>query len=263
MSKEIGWLADGGERYHGAAALVDDPVRRMIGAMPGIADRRTGVAIAVAVATTWGFLSIVFLAHPAYYQPVVFIDYLAVISFSVALATLAPAAWLIATVAGRTLALDRRTSIAVLGAATIIGGLTLLEGGLGIMLAAFLVVGAAAWRGPSVVVRVTASILLVAGPLAAVGNLIEDGFQLKEIGRALFLPGVGGVVVGLLGVTIALAVARRFVLAALPAATFVGVAGSIEYSAGLVILAAWLAFAWWIRRDQVDPDRPRGRPEVS
>jgi hypothetical protein len=73
---------------------------------------RIDVVIALAVGSTWGFLSVVFFTQPDPFHPVALIDYVAVVSFSAALAALAPAAWLVAKVAGRAMALHRRTAVA-------------------------------------------------------------------------------------------------------------------------------------------------------
>jgi hypothetical protein len=206
------------------------------------------VVIALAVGSTWGILSVVSFTEPDPFHPVAFTDYLAVVSFSVALAILAPAAWLIARVAGRTLALRRRSAVAALAAATLFGALTFRDGGLGVALAAWLVAGVAVWRGIDSVVRGSAILTAVSGPVAGIGNLIEDGFGLKDVGGALFVTGLGGSLVGLLGLTVALALGGRFALAGLCTATLAGMAASTQYGGGLVILAVWFGFAAWIRR---------------
>jgi hypothetical protein len=108
---------------------------------------RIDVVIALAVGSTWGFLSVVFLTQPDPFQPIALIDYVAVVSFSVALAVLAPAAWLISKVAGRAMALHRHSAVAALGAATLFRALMFQDGGLGVAIAAWLVAGVAMWRG--------------------------------------------------------------------------------------------------------------------
>lgn len=209
---------------------------------------RIDVVIALAVGSTWGFLSVVFLTQPDPFQPIALIDYVAVVSFSVALAVLAPAAWLISKVAGRAMALHRRSAVAALGAATLFGALTFQDGGLGVAIAAWLVAGVAKRRGLGSIVRATAVVTAVSGPVAGFGNLIEDGFGLKDVGGAIFVTGLGGSLVGLIGLTIALALGGRFALAGLCTATLAGAATSTQYGGGLVILAVWLMFAAWIRR---------------
>jgi len=209
---------------------------------------RIDVVIALAVGSTWGFLSVVHFTGPDPFQPVALIDYVAVVSFSVALAVLAPAAWLIAKVAGRAMALHRRTVVAALAAATLLGALTFQDGGLGVAIAAWLVAGVARWRGVGSVVRATAIITTVSGPVAGFGNLIEDGLGLKDVGGAIFLTGLGGSLVGLLGLTVALALGGRFALAGLCTATLGGMAASTQYGGGLLILAVWFSFAAWIGR---------------
>ena len=209
---------------------------------------RIDVVSAFAVGSAWGFLSVVFFAQPDPFRPIAFIDYLAVVSFSVALAALALAAWLITGVVGRTMVLHRRTAVAALAPATIFGALTFQDGGLGVAVAAWLVAGVAVWRGPGSVVRGSAIITVVSGPVAGIGNLIEDGFGLKDVGGAIFVTGLGGSLIGLIGLTIALALGGRLALAGLCAATLVGMAASTQYGGGLVILAVWFGFAAWIRR---------------
>ena len=167
-----------------------------------LADARIGVGIALAVGLTWGFRSIVTLAQPDPFHPIQPIDYLAVVSFSVALAVLSPAAWLVARVAERT-----------------------------------------RWRGLDRVLGATAIILAVSAPIAGFGNLIEDGFGAKDVGGALYVAGLSGVLCGLLGLSVSLALGGRWALAGLCAATFGGILASEHYVGGLVVLAVWLVFA--------------------
>lgn len=208
---------------------------------------RIDVVIALAVGSTWGILSVVSFTQPDPFRPVAFIDYLAVVSFSAALAVLAPAAWLIAKVAGRAMALRRHAAVTALAAVTIFGALTLQDGGFGVAILAWLVAGVALWRGVGSVVRASAIIMAFGGPVAGFGNLIEDGFGLKDVGGAVYVTGLGGSLTGLLGLTVALALGGRFALAGLCAATLGGMAASTQYGGGLVILAAWFTFAAWIR----------------
>jgi hypothetical protein len=58
--------------------------------------------------------------------------------------------------------------------------------------------------------------------------------------------------------TVALALGGRIALAGLCAATLGGMAASIQYGGGLVILAVWVGFAAWIRRDRTSPTTARG-----
>jgi len=221
------------------------------------------VVIALAVGSTWGFLSVVSFAQPDPFRPIALIDYVAVVSFSVALAALAPAAWLIAKVAGRAMARNRRSAVATLSAVTLFGALTFQDGGLGVAVAAWLVAGVAMWRGLGSIVRATAVVAAVSGPVAGFGNLIEDGFGLKDVGGAIFVTALGASLVGLIGLTVALALGGRFALAGLCTATLAGAAASTQYGGGLVILAVWLMFAAWIRRSgssTVGSSRPAAIP---
>ena len=186
--------------------------------MLDVTPRRIGVVIALAVGSTWGFLSIVFFAQPDPFHPIRFIDYVAVVSFSVALAVLAPAAWLIARVAG-----------------------------------------VAMWRGLGTVVRATAIIMAVGALVAAFGNLIEDGFQMKDVGGALFVAGLGGMLIGMFGLTVAIALAGSLAVAGLCAATVGGIIATTQYGGGLVVLAVWLGFAAWIWRGHGGLDDWRGK----
>ena len=60
---------------------------------------------------------------------------------------------------------------------------------------------------------------------------------------ALYVAGLGGVLGGLLGLSVCLALGGRWVLAGLCAATFGGILASEHYVGGLVVLAVWLVFA--------------------
>jgi len=151
-----------------------------------------GAVIALAVGLTWAFVSVREFANVP--------DLVGVLSFSVALAVLAAAAWLIAELSG-----------------------------------------------PSKSVVAAAVIMAIGGLVAAIGNLIEDGLGVKAFG-AMYALGVFGVLVGLIGLVVSLALRRRFLLAALAAATFVGVQMSVEVGGGLLILASWLVVAVGLRR---------------
>ena len=204
------------------------------------------VVVAITVGLTWGALSIVFFAQPEYGDPVRLLDNLAVILFSAALGALAPAAWLIAKEAGRAETTHRPTAIAAVATGTIFGALTLSDGGFVVAIATWLVAGAVIGLGPSAVIRAAAAILAVSGPLGGFGNLIEDGLGVKNPGATLYIMGAGGSVVGLLGLIVALALGRRLALAALCAATLVGVFSSTQYGGGLIVLVVWLLFAAWL-----------------
>jgi len=148
--------------------------------------------VAVAVGVAWGALSVVFFWDPDYSSPVRLLDYLAVVLFSVALAALAPAAWLIVKVGGNVERAHRPTGIAVMAAGTAFGLLTLADGGMVLTLVAWIVVGLSVGLGPSVVIRAAAVIVAISGPLGGFGNLIEDGLGAKAVGSSLYLLGVGG-----------------------------------------------------------------------
>ena len=209
---------------------------------------RIASVVAVAVGVAWGALSVVFFWDPDYGSPVRLLDYLAVVLFSVALAALAPAAWLIVKVGGNVERAHRPTGIAVTAAGTAVGLLTLADGGMVLTLVAWIVVGLSVGLGPSVVIRAAAVIVAINGPLGGFGNLIEDGLGAKAVGSSLYLLGVGGSVVGLGGMTVGLALGRRFGLAALCVATLAGVFSSIQYGGGLIVLGVWLLFAAWLWR---------------
>ena len=214
---------------------------------------KVDVLIALAVGSTWGFLSVVSFTHPDPFRPITLIDYVAVASFSVALTVLAPAAWLVARVAGRIPVPDRRSSVLALAAATLFGALTFQAGGFGVAIGAWLVVGVAMWRGAGTVVRASSIITAIGGPVGGFGNLIEDGFGLKDVGGALFVAGLGMSIIGLLGLTVVLALGRCFALAVLCTATLAGIFTSTQYGGGLLILAVWFSFAAWIRRERTGP----------
>ncbi len=87
------------------------------------------------------------------------------------------------------------------------------------------------------------SLIPAAGALiAGIGNLLEDGAQLEWAGDWIYVPSVTLLAPGILGFTIAVAVAgqgsaRR--LAVVPAATLVG-SLLLESGGGIIVLAAWL-----------------------
>lgn len=150
-----------------------------------------GAAVALALGVTWAFRSVLEFARPNYVEPVSLFDWIAVVSFSVALALLAGAAWLI----------------------TVLGG------------------------GSRPVVA-SAAVLALGGVVAAVANFVEDGLGISAFGL-VFAGGLLGVLAGLVALALVLALRGRYWLAALAAATFVGLFASIEAGGGLLILAAW------------------------
>ncbi len=78
--------------------------------------------------------------------------------------------------------------------------------------------------------------------IGAVGNLIEDGLQVEWAGDWLYLPGVLLLLLGLVGLTVAVAVSGRGVARFVPAATLIGML-LLERGGGVLVLAAWLAAA--------------------
>ena len=103
-----------------------------------------------------------------------------------------------------------------------------------------------------------AVVLALGGLVAAVANLIEDGLGLKAFGE-IYAYGLGGVLVGLLWLAIALVVARRWWLAALSLATLAGLFGT-EYGGGLLILAGWAILAIILKRNGVGARVAEGDP---
>ena len=159
-----------------------------------------GPVIAVALGSTWAFVSALAFAHANSFELVNVADWVPVVSFSIALALLAPTAWLIAELAG---------------------------------------------RGRPVVVA--AILMAIGGLVAAVANFIEDGLGVESFGK-VFAFGLFGLLAGLVGLAVTLALTGRFVLAALSVATFAGLMMSTEAGGGLLILAAWLVAAVGLRR---------------
>ena len=159
-----------------------------------------GPVIAVSVGSIWAVVSALALAQADFFNPVNVLDWVAVVSFSIALAVLAAAAWLINELSSRT-----RSIVAA------------------------------------------ATILAIGGVVAAIGNFIEDGLGVKAFG-VMYELGVFGVLAGLVGLAVTLALGRRFLLAALAAATFAGVLMSNVAGGGFLILASWLVVAVGLRR---------------
>ena len=216
--------------------------------MRDVPGRPIEIAVALSVGLTWGALSLVFFSHPDFGQPVLLVDYAAVLLFSAGLALLAPGVRLLASVAGLTMTMSQPATVVVVTAGTIVGALTVADGGLLVAIAAWLVAGLVKGLGPASVVRAAAAIVAVSAPLAGVGNLIEDGIGAKDPGAMIYILGASGTVVGLLGLSLALALGRRLILAALCGSTLVGVYSSTQYGGGLVVMGLWLVFAAWLWR---------------
>jgi hypothetical protein len=167
--------------------------------------------VPLSVGATFAFRSVVGFTGPNFWNATSLLDYVAVVSWSLALASLAAGAWLVAKLAS-----GRR---AVTAAAVVLG---------------------------------------LGGLVAAVANLIEDGLGLKAFGE-IYAYGLGGILVGLLWLAIALVVARRWWLAALSLATLAGLFGT-EYGGGLLILAGWAILAIVLKRKGVGARVTEGDP---
>jgi hypothetical protein len=106
--------------------------------------------------------------------------------------------------------------------------------------------------------RATYAISLVAAAgatIGAVGNLLEDGAQLGWAGDGLYFPGVILFVLGLVALTVTVAMTgrgRTRLLALVPATTLVGTV-LLEAGGGVLVLAAWLAAAAWGWRQVPEP----------
>ena len=180
--------------------------------------RAACVGVSLLVGTIWALTYVLALASPDAVNPVSLVDYLAVVHFSALLAILAPAAWLIARMAG-----------------------------------------------PSRAVAATAGITGVGGLIAAIGNVIEDGLRAKGVGGLIFVCGLGGLLLGLIGLAVVLALRRQALLAVLALVTFAGLFSSANGGAFLIPLG-WLAFAAWVwgRRtpgpDKASAEARRERP---
>ncbi|MEW5992317.1 MAG: hypothetical protein AB1736_13360 [Chloroflexota bacterium] len=75
----------------------------------------TGGVIAVAVGLAWAFRSLLSFVDPRFWDPITFLDWVAVISWSMALGLLAVGGWLIASLAGRGRAIGIAVSILAIG----------------------------------------------------------------------------------------------------------------------------------------------------
>lgn len=161
--------------------------------------RREWTIIPVVVGLLWGLQATLLLAEPIYWEPSTPLDWLSVITLSLALLSLAPGIWLVVALSGPPPVRPTR-SVATAG-----------------------------------------SLVVAATVLEAVGNLLEDAFDL-EVGVLLYLVGGLAGVIGLLALTVALALARRRWLGLLTLATLLG--GILQPVGGLYLIAlAWLAFA--------------------
>jgi len=90
-----------------------------------------GPVIAVAIGSIWALRSAIGFAHPNYVDPVNLLDWVAVVSFSVALAALAAGAWLISQLAGRgRLVVPAAVILAIGGIVAAVGNF--VEDGLGV-----------------------------------------------------------------------------------------------------------------------------------
>ena len=78
----------------------------------------------------------------------------------------------------------------------------------------------------------------------------------------MFVAGFGAMLVGLVGGTVSTALAGRFALGGLCAATVWGIVASAQYG-GFVIMAVWLVFAAWIWRGHGRLDDRRGKRSGS
>lgn len=88
---------------------------------------------------------------------------------------------------------------------------------------------------------------------AAVGNVVEDGLEGARAGDWLYLPGVVLLPLGLVALTVAVALQERGrsrLLALVPACTLVGMF-LLERGGGLLVLAVWLIVALRFTRTYV------------
>jgi hypothetical protein len=97
---------------------------------------------------------------------------------------------------------------------------------------------------------VVASVAAAGAVVTAVGNLVEDALGHGWAGDALYLPGAVLMLLGLVGLPVAVAVEGRGaerLFALVPASTLVGLL-LLERGGGILILAAWLGLAIVVRR---------------
>ena len=105
-------------------------------------------------------------------------------------------------------------------------------------------------------VTLTAGLTAGGALVAAVGNIIEDGFRISEAGGRIFVYGVGGLLLGLIALAVVLAVRRELPLAGLTAVSLVGLFTSAQ-GGGIFVAIAWLGAAIWSfsrRSEVVDRD---------
>ena len=101
-------------------------------------------------------------------------------------------------------------------------------------------------------------IVIIAAVVAATANFIEDGLAVKAFGE-VFALGLFGLLAGFAGLAAMLAWRRQWRLAAVAAATLVGLFTSVEAGGGFLILAAWLgvAVALWRQQGRRAPSGPQ------
>lgn len=162
--------------------------------------RTVAVVVSLLVGSIWALRYVLALADPDAWNPVSFVDYVATVHFRAMLAVLAPAAWLMAMMAG-----------------------------------------------PSRAVVTTAGITAAGGFVAAIGNVIEDGLGAKDVGGLIFVCGLGGLLLGLIGLAVALALGRHALLAVLALVTLAGLFSSANGGAFLIPVG-WFAVAAWMWR---------------
>jgi hypothetical protein len=114
-----------------------DPMRRPIRTSSGFF-----AAIAIGVGLTWAFRAAIELAKPAYWEPVTALDWVAVMTYSVALVLLAPAMIVLIELSGRSRTM-KALSAAVGATAVVMAIANFVEDGLGVDAFSRLFVGAA------------------------------------------------------------------------------------------------------------------------
>lgn len=111
-----------------------------------------------------------------------------------------------------------------------------------------------------------AAVVAAAGAgIGAIGNLVEDGLQREWAGDWLYLPSVLLLGLGLVGLTVAVAVCARGMtrlLAGVPAATLIGLL-LLESGGGVLVLGAWLAAAVIALRDENEVSPSMSTGEVA
>ena len=187
--------------------------------MPDVGSRGFRAAVALGVASAWGLGWIIASIRPEHLPPVDAVDYLVITTFSLALASLAPAAWL----------LERHATRA-----------------------------AAPTTGIRVDVRSAAIILAVCGPMAGFGNIAEEWAGLVDLGVGLYFVGLIGIFTGLIGSSILLAIDRRWVPAGASAVILVALLLGTDVRLGfLAIFVVWSGFSTWLLRGRDERDDPQ------